>query len=335
MFDGIISGTKEQITTLAELRDVDRTNRQASIADSTKRTYVGDFRRFRDWAEAHGRAFLPASAETVGLYLAHLQAKLGRRPSTIRKNLTSINAAHRAAGKAIPGDDPRVRAAMRGIMRQAAIDAAETGEPLVRRAAALTVSQIVEMAAKLPDTVRGARDRAMLLLGATGAFRRSEIARLRVENVTFVDDGLRVHVVRSKTDQLGDGRIVGIVSQSRPEACPVAALRQYLDQAEISDGFLFRSISNALVVTDRRVSDIGVNRAVKRAAKAAGIVVGRGRVSAHSLRASAATIAISKGYRADAVQRLGGWKSIHSMAPYLREGELFGDDNPTRGLLVE
>jgi len=320
------------LVTLADLKEADRENRQASIAESTKRAYAADLRRFCAWAEQHGFRGFPATAETVGLYLAALQAK-GRKPATIKRALASICATHRAAGLPVPGDSVRVKAAMKGINNRAARLAEETGEPIRDQAAALSVADVVAMVTALPDTVRGLRDRAIVLLGVTGAFRRSEIARLHVRNVAFTEEGIRVHVMRSKTDQRGDGRVVGIVTQPNPRACPVRALTAYQEAADVAEGFLFRSITNALTVSERRISDVGVSRAVKRAAKAAGIEKQVGRISAHSLRASAATIAISKGKRADAVQRLGGWRSAVSMAPYIREGELFGDDNATVGLL--
>lgn len=218
-----LAPVRDQLATLEELQDADRTNRQASIAESTKRAYAGDLRRFCEWATGHGAEGFPADPRTVGLYLAHLQ-RLGRKPASIKRALASICATHRAAGFPVPGEDARVKAAIKGIVRRAAAEAEANGMPIRDQAAVLSVTQVVSMVNALPTSVRGLRDRAIVLLGVTGAFRRSEIARLRVHNVTFTHEGIRVHVVKSKTDQNGVGRVVGIVSQPNPRACPVRAI---------------------------------------------------------------------------------------------------------------
>jgi integrase len=133
----------------------------------------------------------------------------------------------------------------------------------------------------------GVRDRALLLVGFAGAFRRSEVVSLDVADVTFGGDGLIVQLRRSKTDQEGEGRKVGLPFGSNPLTCPVRALRAWLDVAGIARGPIFRPIDRHANIADTRLTDQSVALIVKRCAKVAGLDWEK--YAGHSLRSGRGT----------------------------------------------
>ena len=183
------------------------------------------------------------------------------------------------------------------------------------------------MVEALPVDARGLRDRALLVVGLAGGFRRSELVALEVADLAFTDDGLVVTVRRSKTDQEGEGATVGLPYGGNPDTCPVRVLRAWLEAHGIESGPAFREVTRAGVVTERPASDRAVDRAVKRAAKAAGLDVDR--LSAHSLRAGLATSAARAGKADRAIMRQGRWKSRTMVDRYVREASLFRENAAT------
>ena len=192
-------------------------------APATVRAYRSDCAHFVAWCSAHGLASLPAAPETVSLYLAEFGGLL--KPATLQRRLAAIAKAHQAAGHESPAS-----------MKHAAV--AETWKGLKRvhgtaqagKAPVLT-NELRAMLRQLPDRLLGIRDRALLLIGFAGAFRRSELVALAVEDCAFTADGLVVTLRRSKTDQDGEGRKIGIPYGSNPETCPVRSLRAWLAAA--------------------------------------------------------------------------------------------------------
>src|SRR5205823_11949981 len=139
--------------------------------------------------------------------------------------------AHRLAGcDTLPTDSEGVRATVRGIRRS-------VGAAKARKAPILAEETVRAMAQASPETLRGARDRAILLLGFAGAFRRSELVALDVSDLEETDDGFRVTIRKSKTDQEGQGQTIGIMRGSA--ACPVRAVKMWLAAAGITEGAIF------------------------------------------------------------------------------------------------
>ena len=172
---------------------------------------------------------LPASAETVACYVADL-AKVAK-PATIDFRLAAISATHRAAGHDSPTKEEAVRLVRRGVRRM--LGTAQ------RQMRPVTVPDLRTMLQGLDTDPAGCRDRALLLLGFAGALRRSELVGLDVADITEGVDGLTVHLRRSKTDQEGAGRTVGIPFGSNPVTCPVRALRAWLEVSGITEGHAF------------------------------------------------------------------------------------------------
>jgi integrase len=175
----------------------------------------------------------------------------------------------------------------------------------------------------------GLRDRALLLVGFAGAFRRSELVALDVSDVEVGEDGLTVTLRRSKTDQEGAGRKVGIPRGSTPETCPVRALRAWLETAAITESALFRSVNRHGRVGSR-LSDKHVAIAVKEAAAPVGLDVKS--FAGHSLRAGLVTSAAIQGRSDRSIMNQTGHRSVAMVQRYVRDASLFRD-NAAQGLL--
>lgn len=297
---------------VAELASAVEKNVEAAKAANTKRAYRGDWSRFETWCSEHGVKPLPASPAAVAAYATWLGEK-GRKVSTIQRAVTAISQAHGLAKKPSPITNERVRTVMKGIRRR--LGTAQ------RKAKPLLPLDIRAAFAKMPGDIRGLRDRALIAVGFCGAFRRHELVALDVDDVEHADDGLVVTIRRSKTDQEGHGRRIGIPRGQYPKTCPVRALEAWLKAAGIEEGPVFREIPRCGVVTDRRASDRAVGRAVKRAAKAAGLNP-KG-YSAHSLRSGFVTAAVRAGKREDRIMSQTGHRSHVVMAGYIQEAGLF------------
>jgi integrase len=168
------------------------------------------------------------------------------------------------------------------------------------------------------------RDRALLLLGFAGAFRRSELVSLDVEDLEFSRAGLVVRLRRSKTDQEGQGRRIGVPRGQRAETCPLMALQAFLKAASIESGPLFRGVNRHGQLLQGRLSDRAVALVVKRRVEAVGLDPER--FAGHSLRAGLATSAAAAGASERAIAKQTGHKSMAVLRRYIRDGDLFRDN---------
>ncbi|HET6347000.1 MAG TPA: site-specific integrase, partial [Myxococcota bacterium] len=213
--EGVTVSSEPDAQALASVLTVARGYAEDSMAANTRRAYRADWRIFETWCDARGLAPLPASGDTVALYLAD-RAAAGRKASSIGRSLTAIVQAHLGASHASPRS-AAVKAVLQGIRRRHGSAPAQK--------AALSLEELRRMVEPLSDRPIDVRDRALLLLGFAGALRRSEVVGLDWHHLTDDRDGLRLRLVRSKTDQEGQGRVVGIPFGGRPGTCPVRALR--------------------------------------------------------------------------------------------------------------
>jgi integrase len=294
---------------------------RAAKAPATLRAYRSDWDHFVGWCRHHTLCPLPASPETVGLYLTALAAT--HRPATMTRRLTAISKAHAIAGQPSPAtmQQPAVSETLKGIRRKLG-----TAQPTK---APLLTADVRRMLEALPDTVAGRRDRALLLLGFAGGFRRSELTALDVADVLPTEDGLVVKLRRSKTDPEGKGRDVGIPYGSTPSTCPVRALMTWKTAAGISEGALFRGVDRHGRVGTIRLHKDSVGLVVKRAAEAAGLDPAK--YAGHSLRAGLATQAYLNGAGELAIMRQTGHRSLAMVRRYIRDGSLFRE-NPAAKL---
>jgi integrase len=286
-----------------------------SKAENTLRGYRGDWKDFCRWCGALELCPLPASAETVASYLAEYAGRL--KVGSLQRRLNAIAEAHKAVGLDSPTSSGIVRNTLKGIKRV-------NGTATVQKAAALT-DDIRSMVAASDSGPIGARDRALVLLGFAGAFRRSELVGLDVEDCAFSKDGLTITLRRSKTDQDGAGRKIGIPYGSNPETCPVRVLQDWLEHAAINSGPLFRSLNRHGQVQAGRLSGIDVARVIKKLAKRVGLDAGK--YAGHSLRAGHATSAAIAGASERSIMKQTGHRSVQMVRRYIRDGSLFRDNS--------
>jgi site-specific recombinase XerD len=303
----------------ALVTDIDKAGElaQQEKATATRRAYRSDFAIFQAWCQERGVSALPASAASVAGFLAH-EAGRGTRPSTIGRRVASIRYAHKLAGHAVPTDDEGVKATVRGIRRSLGTSP--------RKKAPATCETIIAMV-QTGNDLRGLRDRALLLLGFAGAFRRSELVALDCADIEECETGLRITIRRSKTDQEGAGQVIAIVRGSM--ACPVAALKAWREAADITSGPLFRSVRKGSKIgarlTDQSVSDI-----VKVHAERVGLDPRL--FAGHSLRAGFLTSSAKRGGSIFKMMDVSRHRSVDTLRGYVRDAELFKDHAGT-GLL--
>lgn len=288
---------------------------RASKAESTLRGYQSDWRDFCAWCESRNLCPLPATPETVATYIAECAGRL--KPGSIQRRLNAITEAHRAVGLDSPTHSPVVANTMKGIRRT-------MGTAPAQKAPALTDDIRAMVDATDAGTI-GLRDRALILLGFAGAFRRSELVGLDAEDCAFGKDGLTVTLRRSKTDQEGVGRRVGIPYGSNPETCPVRIIQRWMEHAGISAGPLFRSINRHGHLGPGRLSGIDVARVVKKLAERAGLDAAK--YAGHSLRAGHATSAAIAGASERSIMNQTGHRSVQMVRRYIRDGSLFRDNS--------
>jgi len=276
-----------------------------SRADNTLRAYGAAWREFENFAEGRNEVSLPAMPLTVIEYLTAL-ADAGAKVNTIGVKLAAIAWRHRAAEVADPTVFEVVKANMAGIRRELGI-APNKKEPA-------TLAEVQAMLATLPDNLKGARDKALLLVGFAGAFRRSELVALDVADIRL-GDKLTIIVRRSKTDQEGKGTTKTIPAIGGG-LCPVKALRDWLDGAGIKSGAIFRRVDRHGHVHSRLTSQ-SVALVIKKAAHEAGLDWRN--FSGHSLRSGFITGAMDGEASDSDILQQTGQKSDQTMREYRKD----------------
>lgn len=217
------------LSTKRRLKQQVQKNMRSAVSANTLRGYNSDWEQFTVWCQRNGYPSLPSTPETVAAYISDL-AEMKRRITTIHRHLCSISFAHQTAKLDSPTWDTSVRLCWAGIRKN-------YGTPRSKKTP-LLIEEIYRIIPLLPRDLRGIRDKALLLVGFTGAFRRSELTALNWEDISIRDRGAIVTLRRSKTDQEGQGRNVPL--PARPdELCPVTALLEWQLQSGNETGAIF------------------------------------------------------------------------------------------------
>lgn len=304
---------------------------RASKADATVRAYRSDVRVFEAWCRRLGFRSMPASPETVAAFIVY-EAEEGRAASTLGRRLAAIRYGHKLAKAPDPTDDEGVRAAMKGARRKVGVAPTQK--------AAATAEILAALLMRTPDTLTGKRDRALLALGFAGAFRRSELVALDVEDLREDPEGLRVVVRRSKIDQEGRG-----FEKAIPHGRfirPVAMVREWLDAAGIVSGPVFRPVSRSgnvrkgvrlakfsladegslqVEVKPPRLTTKTVADIIKKYTAAAGLDAST--FGAHSLRAGYITTAAERGADLARIMDQSGHRDPRTVVGYIRRANAF------------
>lgn len=284
----------------------------AEKSEATRRAYRSDFDHFTSWCDQRQVEPLPASIDTVAAYFADL-ADGGLKASTIMRRAAAIGYAHRLRGVEPPTNAEPVKAVLRGIRRRIGT--------AVNRKAPATARLLVSMLKRVPDTITGKRDRALLLIGFAAALRRSELVALDVSDVELHERGIIIHIRQSKTDQEGEGQQVAVPTGRKLK--PVETLQAWLTAGGIIEGPLFRPIAKGGRISAERLTDRSVADIVKRHADAAGLDPQI--YSGHSLRAGFVTTALEDGADLLKVMDVTRHKEVKTLKGYDRRAKAFKD----------
>lgn len=276
-------------------------------AANTTRAYTSDLKSYTQFCALHGLTALPTDVATLTEYVAYLatekpyvipndggsrEKKKGQQPltgthslATIKRHLAAIRKAHQLGGYPLPATVDALNVVMEGIAR--------TLGKRQDQAAAFTVEELKQTIRGLDlETTAGVRDRSLLLLGFAGAFRRSELVALNIEELEFTERALVVHLAKSKTNQYGAVEDKAIFYAPNADFCPVRCLRAWLNLLGRTSGPVFVKIPRATPgqmaqPSSKRLSDISINKLVQKR-------LGN-KYSAHSLRVSFVTVAVRNG----------------------------------------
>jgi len=282
-----------------------------AISANSLRAYKSDYRSFEAWCAERGLRPLPATPAVVAEYFSSL-AEAGRKASTITRARAAIRLAHVSAGHPDVTAATLVKNTLKGIRRA-------VGTAATKKSPTLT-TDITAMVNSLDGGLGGLRDKAILLIGFATGMRRSELVGMRMDHVEECAEGIRINIPRSKTDQEGAGRVIGVKRGTNPTTCPVRALNNYLSAAGITEGFIFRSINRHGQIGAGLTAQ-SVALVVKSAATAAGL--NPDNYSGHSLRAGLVTQAAIAGAKVADIMRQTGHKSHDTVMGYVRIANVF------------
>jgi integrase len=279
----------------------------AATSDNTRSTYRSAIRQFEKWG---GR--LPADQAAIIRYLTDRAGELN--PRTLDVHITAISQWHHYQGLHDPTHDPMVRKTLEGIRRV-------HGTPK-RKAKALRLEHIntmLEYVRAQPETLKKRRDIALLLCGFFGAFRRSELVSIQVEDFIWEPEGLIIRLPRSKTDQEGAGLLRALPFGTNG-VCPATALNAWLSAANISEGAVFRPVNRWDHVQEKSLNPGAINELLKTLAAACGFDF-VDNISSHSFRRGFSTSAARERIDFELIKKQGNWKSDATVWEYIEEGQ--------------
>lgn len=301
---------------------------EASMSENTKRAYASRVKMFASWCAKNGTLpHFPTSPFLLSNYIAALIDN-NKTIATIEQTLAAISFWHKLYRHEDPTKNELVRSTLKGAKRMIGTAA--------HKKQAIRIPVLKAIISKIDrGTAIGSRDAALILLGFSGAFRRSELVALNVVDLspTVTTDGraaYEITVHKSKTDQEAIGMIKGIFSATDKELCPVFAIREYLSFCEIREIPLFVRIrKGGRISHDQRLCGQSVARIIQRRAQNAGIELD---VSGHSLRSGFITSAAEAGRTERSIQNQTGHKSIITLRSYIQRINIL-QDNAADGLI--
>jgi len=304
------------ITDLKALQEETLLNLQSSKANNTVRAYKSDFSDFGLFCVQNGFKSLPTEPKVVSLYLTHLSSK-NIKMSTLKRRLVSIGVIHRLKGYYLDTKHPIIIENIIGIKRRKG--SIQRGKkPLLINNLKTIINKIDEYNEK---DIKKIRDRTIILMGFAGGFRRSEIVSLDYDDLDFVNEGLKINLKRSKTDQFGLGSVKGLPYFDNNQYCPVRSLKRWIEISVIKSGPLFRRFLKNSNLSENRLTDQTVALLIKKYLKLAGI--DNKNYSGHSLRSGFATSAAEFGAEERSIMAMTGHKSTEMVRRYIKEANLF------------
>ncbi len=298
---------------LKELEESTINNLKISKAKNTLRAYKADFNHFSSFCIDNNVKYLPSDPRIVSLYLTKL-AKTSKY-STLKRRLASISIIHKLKGHYLDTKHPIIMENLHGIKRT--IGSRQfSKKPILINDLKLIIKVINEENIENKKNIKKKkeeklRNKALILLGFAGGFRRSELVNIHYEDIEFVTEGLKILVKKSKTDQAGEGIIKAIPYFANKEFCPVLGLKEYLENK--LDSFNTGKIFN---ISDKLVALI-----LKKYSKLAGLDPSK--YAGHSLRSGFATTAAEFGAEERNIMAMTGHKTTQMVRKYIQEANLF------------
>ena len=306
----------ELITDIKKLQDETLKNLKNSKSTNTVRAYKSDFEDFTLFCVKNGFKNIPTEPKVVSLYLTFLSSK-SVKTSTIKRRLVSIGVIHKMKGHYLDTKHPVIVENFMGIKRLKGVSQ-KGKKPLLISDLKRIIDVINEQ--DEPD-LKKLRNKALLLIGFAGGFRRSELTSLNFEDLDFVFEGVKVNIKRSKTDQFGEGFTKGIPYFENYLYCPVKNLRNWLNISKIKKGPIFVRFSKGASLTNIRLNDQSVALIIKEYLTKAG--VDKNNYSGHSLRSGFATSAAEAGAEERSIMAMTGHKSTEMVRRYIKEANIF------------
>ena len=277
-------------------------NLKSSKASNTLRAYKADYKDFVLFCIKHGFKSMPTDPKVVCLYLTHLSQT--SKFSTLKRRLASLSVVHKLSGHYIDTKHPMITENLMGIKRVKG-SYQKAKKPILIN----DLKSIINVIDKDKNEKKRSKNRALILIGFAGGFRRSELVAILFEDIDFVPEGVKIFIKRSKTDQSGEGMTKGIPYFSNQNYCPVISLKNWLEKSEIKSGKIFD------------MSDKSVALTVKKYTAIAGL--DSNKYSGHSLRSGFATSVAELGAEERSIMAMTGHKTTQMVRRYIQEANLF------------
>ena len=277
-------------------------NLKSSKASNTLRAYKADYKDFASFCIKNGFKSMPSEPKIITLYLTHLSKTC--KFSTLKRRLASISVIHKLSGHYIDVKHPMITENLMGIKRVKG-SYQKAKKPILIN----DLKSIINVIDKDKNEKRRVKNRALILVGFAGGFRRSELVEIMFEDIDFVSEGVKIFIKRSKTDQSGEGMTKGIPYFSNSNYCPVISLKDWLKKSEIKSGKIFD------------MSDKSVALTIKKYTAIAGLDPNK--YSGHSLRSGFATSTAELGAEERSIMAMTGHKTTQMVRRYIQEANLF------------
>jgi site-specific recombinase XerD len=277
-------------------------NLKSSKALNTLRAYKADYKDFASFCIKNGFKPMPSEPKIITLYLTHLSKS--SKFSTLKRRLASISVIHKLSGHYIDVKHPMITENLMGIKRILGSHQKAKKPILIN-----DLKLIINLVDKEKNETNRFKNKALILVGFAGGFRRSELVAILYEDLDFVPEGVKIFVKRSKTDQSGEGMTKGIPYFTNPEYCPVVSLKKWIEKSEIKSGKIFD------------ISDKSVALTIKKYAALAGL--DSNKYSGHSLRSGFATSTAELGAEERSIMAMTGHKTTQMVRRYIQEANLF------------
>jgi len=304
------------ITDIKALQEETLLNLRSSKAKNTVRAYRSDFRDFELFCAQNSFKPIPTEPKVVSIYLTYLSTK-DAKMSTLKRRLVSIGVIHRLKGHYLDTKHPSIIENIMGIKRRkGSIQKAK--KPILISHLKRLIDVIDELDS---EEIKKLRDRSIILIGFSGGFRRNEIVSLDYDDLDFVEEGLKIQIRRSKTDQFGEGSVKALPYFDNYKYCPVVSLEKWIEISKINSGSLFRRFIKGSKLSENRLTDQTVALLIKKYLQLAGIESKN--YSGHSLRSGFATSAAESGAEERSIMAMTGHKSTEMVRRYIKEANLF------------